>query len=70
MVGRFLQILIAKIKNAGGSVLFTLEEGMHDPKDMVTIEHLMQAIIHVKKEKEKIVIKADGISGFEDWKEI
>lgn len=70
MVGRFLQVLIAKIRNAGGSVLFTLEEGMHKPQDMITIEHLMQAIIHVKKEKEKIMIKADGIEGFEDWSKL
>jgi len=69
MIGRFIQVLIAKIKNAGGSVLFTLEEGMHDPKDMVTIEHLMNAIIHVKKEKNKIRIKAEGIKGFEEWSE-
>ncbi len=70
MVGRFLQIQIAKIKRAGGSVLFTLEEGMHDKKDMITIEHLMNAIIHIKHEKDKILIKADGIQGFEEWVEL
>ena len=69
MIGRFLQVLIAKIRQAGGSVVFTLEEGMHDPKDMVTIEHLMNGIIHVKHDKEKVLLKAEGISGFEDWKE-
>ncbi len=68
MVGRFLQIQIAKIKKAGGSILFTLEEGMHDKKAMITIEHLMQAIIHIKKEQNKVLIKADGIQGFEEWK--
>ncbi len=67
MVGRFLQILIAKIKNAGGSVLFTLEEGMHDKKDMITIEHLMQAIIHLRKKDSKLKIKAEGIAGLENW---
>ena len=70
MVGRFLQCLIAKIKNAGGSVLFTLEEGMHKPQDMITIEHLMSAIIHIKHEKDKILIKADGIQGMEEWNEL
>jgi len=67
MIGRFLQILIAKIKNAGGSVIFTLEEGMHDPKDMVTIEHLMQAIIHVKRENDGVFVRADGIDNLRDW---
>ncbi|MBD3249310.1 hypothetical protein GF336_04660 [Candidatus Woesearchaeota archaeon] len=69
MAGRFLQILIAKIKNAGGSVLFTLEEGMHNKKDMITIEHLMQAIIHLKQKNNKIMIKAEGIKDMEGWKE-
>ena len=70
MIGRFLQIMIAKIKRAGGSVLFTLEEGMHDKKDMITIEHLMSSIVHIKDDKDKILIKAEGIDGFEDWKEL
>lgn len=68
MVGRFIQVLIAKIKKANGSVMFAMEEGMHDPKVIVTIEHLMDAIIHVKKEKDAIMIKADGIKGLGDWK--
>jgi KaiC/GvpD/RAD55 family RecA-like ATPase len=68
LIGRFLQVLIAKIRNAGGTIIFTLEEGMHDPKEIVTIEHLMQAIIHIKHEKGKVLIKADGIPEFEDWK--
>ena len=70
MVGRFLQILIAKIRQAGGSVMFTLEEGMHKPEDMITIEHLMQAIIHLKKEQDKVLIKADGIPGLGEWGEL
>ena len=70
MIGRFLQIQIAKIKRAGGSILFTLEEGMHDKKDMITIEHLMQAIINIKKENNKVLIKAAGIQGFEEWVEL
>ena len=70
MVGRFLQVLIAKIKNAGGSILFTLEQGMHKPQDIITIEHLMNAIIHIKHEKDKIFIKADGIHGLEEWTEL
>ncbi len=70
MVGRFLQCLIAKIRGAGGSVIFTLEEGMHDPKDMVTIEHLMNVIINVKKEEGRVMIKASGLEGSNDWCEL
>ena len=69
MVGRFLQVIIAKIKKAGGSILLTMEEGMHDEKVIVTIEHLMDVIIHVRKDEDKTLIRADGIQGFEKWSE-
>ena len=62
-IARFLQVLIAKIRNFGGNAVFTLEEGMHDPKDIATIEHLMDGIIEIKKEKKKVFSKEAG----EDW---
>ena len=70
MVGRFIQMMIAKIKQAGGSVIFTLEEGMHEQNVIVTIEHLMNAIIQVKKEHGKVMAKSSGIEGFDDWVEL
>jgi KaiC/GvpD/RAD55 family RecA-like ATPase len=70
MIGRFLQVFIAKIKNAGGSVVFTLEDGMHEQKDTVTIEHMMQLIVHMKREGSKIMIRADGIEEYEEWKDL
>jgi archaellum biogenesis ATPase FlaH len=68
-VGRFLQVIIARVKKAGGSILLTLEEGMHDEKVIITIEHLMDAIIHVKKEEGKVLVRADGVPGAEGWSE-
>jgi len=65
-IARFLQILIAKIKNLNGSVVFTLEQGMHDEKAVVTIEHLMDSIIEVKKENSKVFSKENGGS----WTEL
>lgn len=66
-VSRFLQVLIAKIKNLNGSIIFTLEEGMHNEKTIVIIEHLMDVIINLKKEKGKILFMARGIKGFDKW---
>jgi KaiC/GvpD/RAD55 family RecA-like ATPase len=59
-VGRFLQIFIAKIKNLSGEIIFTIEQGMHDEKAIVTIEHLMDSVIEVKKEGNKILTKESG----------
>jgi hypothetical protein len=59
-IGRFLQILLAKIKNLEGDSIFTIEQGMHDDKAIVTIEHLMDSIIELKKENNKLLIKENG----------
>jgi len=65
-IGRFLQIIIAKIKNLEGDMLFTIEQGMHDDKTVVTIEHLMDTILEVKKEGNKLLMKESGGS----WAEL
>jgi KaiC/GvpD/RAD55 family RecA-like ATPase len=59
-IGRFLQIFLAKIKNLQGDAIFTIEQGMHDDRAIVTIEHLMDSIIEVKKEGSKVLIKENG----------
>lgn len=69
-VGRFVQVTIAKVKKAGGTIIFTLEEGMHKPDVMVTMEHLMNSIIHVKHEKNKIFVKSEGLDSLNNWAEI
>jgi len=68
-IGRFVQVVIAKIKKAGGSVFFTLEEGMHTPDVIVMMEHMMDYIVFVKHENGKLFVKAKGLAGFEDWDE-
>ncbi|MCK4589858.1 MAG: hypothetical protein KAT77_05410 [Nanoarchaeota archaeon] len=62
-VGRFTQVITAKIKQAGGTIIYTLEQGMHDQKTIITIEHLMDQIIQIKQEKNKHFIKTQNI----DW---
>jgi len=67
-IARFLQVLIGKIKNFNGEILFTLEAGMHDQKTLVTIEHLMDNITEVKIESGKVYAKSYGKD--ESWKEL
>jgi KaiC/GvpD/RAD55 family RecA-like ATPase len=59
-IARFLQVFIAKIRNLKGEVIFTIEQGMHDEKAVVTIEHLMDSVIEVKKEGHKLLTKENG----------
>ncbi len=65
-VGRFVQVITAKIKKAGGTIIYTLEEGMHDQQTMVTIQHLMDQIISVKLENNKHFIKTQAT----DWQSL
>ena len=50
-IQRFVQVIVARTKKANGSILFTLEEGMHDSKVFVGFEHLMDGIITVSGKK-------------------
>ena len=67
-IARFTQVIAGKIRQANGRVCFVVEEGMHDKQVMVTIEHLMDAIIRVKRENKKILYRADGIPELGEWK--
>ena len=69
MVARFIQVLIAKVKNKGGSIIFTIEQGMHDSKAVITMEHLMDGIIEVKKDRNKILFKVKGQND-DKWNEL
>ena len=59
-VENFIQNIIGKIKGFGASSMFILEEGMHDKKDVTTINSLLDALIHFKKENEKREIELEG----------
>ncbi|MEK6826326.1 MAG: ATPase domain-containing protein [Nanoarchaeota archaeon] len=50
-IERFVQVIVARTKNAGGSIFFTIEEGMHDERILISLEHLMDGIIAVKGKK-------------------
>lgn len=67
-IARFTQVITGKIKQANGRICFVIEEGMHEPQVMVAIEHLMDAIIRVKKEDGKILYQASGIPELQEWK--
>ena len=61
-IARFLQVLISKVKQLNGGITFTLEEGMHDNKAIITLEHFMDSMVNVEKDGKKIImnIKESG----------
>jgi len=65
-VGRFAQVIVAKAKKTGGA-LFTIEQGMHDEKTIVMMEHLMDAVVEARAEAGRVLVRARGIPGCEDW---
>lgn len=69
VVYRFTQITGARLKGSNATTLFLIEEGMYDEKIVMTIKHLVDAVIEVKNENGKVVVRAP-MSGLPQWKEI
>ena len=65
-IARFMQVMIGKIKNVGGSGVFTIEKNMHDEKVVATILHIMDGLIEFKKEDGRNSIKTSGF-GSGQW---
>ena len=59
-VESFVQSMNGKIKGFGAVSMFIMEEGMHDQKDVTTINSLLDALIHLKKEGEERQIEING----------
>lgn len=56
-IERFVQVIIARTKNIGGSIFFTIEEGMHDNKVIIAFQHLMDGVIELHGKKLSLKIK-------------
>ncbi len=69
VVYRFTQITGARLKASNATTLFLIEEGMHDEKVEATIKHLVDAVIEIKNEEGKVLVRAP-MSGLQQWKEI
>ncbi len=65
---RFIQITGARLKAAGCTTLYYLEDGMHENKMVVTVKHLMDTVIEIKNENSKSFITAP-LHGLKKWVE-
>ena len=65
-IARFLQVLIARVKNSGGSGFFSIEKNMHDEQVITTMVHLMDGVVEFEKREGKIMAKTKGF-GSESW---
>ncbi len=61
IVYKFCQVLGARLKSTGMTSLFMVEEGMHQPDVLATLEHMMDGIIEVKFEDGKWFISSSQI---------
>jgi len=59
-IASFVQHLNGKIKASNASSIFIVEEGMHDEKDVTTLNSLLDVMIHLKREKNKNLIEVVG----------
>ena len=56
-IERFVQVIVARTKNVGGTIFFTIEEGMHEQNVIVAFQHLVDSIIELKENKIALKVK-------------
>lgn len=56
----FVQQMNGKIKSAGATSVFILEEGIHDEKSVTAINSMLDMLVHLKKVEDKKMIEIDG----------
>jgi KaiC/GvpD/RAD55 family RecA-like ATPase len=68
MLSRFLQLLISKVKNNNASIIFTVEQGMHEGKDTALLMHLVDTVIETKRHGNDVLCRViDGTGTQESW---
>lgn len=60
IVENFVQSMNGRIKGFGATSMFIMEEGMHDQKDVITINSILDALIHLKGDTEEREIEING----------
>jgi len=53
-VYRFLQFITGKFRRSGATAMYSLEKGMHDERQEMMVEHLMDCVIEFKEDTLRI----------------
>lgn len=58
---RYLQVLLGKMKAAGGTGILTLSQGMHADAEVQMVKHLVDGQIELRNENNKPVLRVEGV---------
>jgi len=61
IVYKFCQVVGARLKSSGMTTLFMIEDGMHKPDVIATLEHMMDGIVEVRFEDGRWFISSSQI---------
>lgn len=61
-IADFVQGINRKIKSSQASVVYILEEGMHEEKHVTTLNSLLDGMIHLNKEKNNYSMELEGFN--------
>ncbi len=70
LVVKMIPVIIAKLKKANFSQILILEEGVHDPKTVATLNYLTDGVIEFKMEEDKRYFRIARMKGTKhkmDW---
>lgn len=60
-VFRFLHVLTSTVRKVDALSLVVLEEGVHDAQTRVTIEQLVQGVLEVRRDGDRLCLRAAGL---------
>ncbi len=69
-IAHFVQVISAKTKRLGGSIVFVMDDGMHDTKVVYTIEHLMDNTINVMTKNKDVLYKDENSTEWTVFKDL
>ena len=58
-----MPVIIAKLKKANFTQILILEEGVHDPKTVTTLNYLTDGVIEFKMEEDKRYLRVARMKG-------
>jgi len=70
LVVKMMPVIIAKLKKANFTQILILEEGVHDPKTVTTLNYLTDGVIEFKMEEDKRYLRIARMKGTKhkrDW---
>lgn len=60
-VFRFLQVLLGRTRQAGGTTLLLMEAGVHEPSEVELVKHLTDGLVETRRDEDRTLLRVEGL---------